>query len=109
MDFKKFAKYAYMLLMLLALVFTFVPAPTAAWAFWIIALLGIFIGVFGKGVDKALDLTILYFGLKYSHDVLDNLNFVGPFITKFLGNMVYFMGPLVLTIICYKLYKLYKE
>lgn len=109
MDFKKFAKYAYMLLMLFALIFTFVDAPTAAWSIWVVALLGIFVGVFGKGVEKATKLVILYLGLTVTYQALFGLDFVGEYITKFLGNMLTYTAPLVLTVICYKFFKMFKD
>lgn len=109
MDFKKFAKYAYMLLMLFALLFTFIDAPTASWAFWIVALLGIFVGVFGRGVEKATKIVILYLGLSVTYQALFGLDFIGEYITTFLGNMLAYTAPLVLTIICYKFFKLFKD
>ena len=113
MDFKKFAKYAYMLLVLFALIFTFVDAPSAAWSIWVVALLGIFVGVFGKGVEKATKIVILYLGLTVTYQALFGLNIgsftLGLYITTFFGNMLTYMAPLVLTVISFKFIKMFKE
>ena len=114
MDFKKFAKYAYILLMLFALVFTFVEPLGGEWVFWVIALLGIFVGVFGRGIEKATKLVILYLGLMATFTALSGLvfgdfTFIGEKITLFLGNMLYVTGPIILTIICFKFYKIFKD
>ncbi len=109
MDLKKFAKYGYILLMLLALIFAFVDAPTGAWTVWLIGLLGVFVGVFGKGVEKATKIVILYWGLGTTYTALMGLDFIGEYITKFLGNMLQYTAALVLTIVCFKFYKLFKD
>lgn len=111
MDLKKFAKYGYFLLLLLAFVFAIVdaPSPSPAWMIWIVALLGIFVGVFGKGVEKATDIVILYLGISVTYTALMGLDFIGEYITRFLGNMLQYTGALVLTIVCYKFFKLFKE
>lgn len=109
MDLKKFAKYAYLLLMLFALVFAFVDMPSGTWVLWVVALLGIFVGVFGRGIEKAKAIVILYLGLMATYSVLSGLDFVGEYITAFLSNLLYVTGPIVLTLVCYKFYKLFKD
>lgn len=109
MDLKKFAKYAYMLLFLFAVVFTFIDVPAGTWPYWVISVIGVFVAVFGRGVEKTKKLIILFLGLTLTYQSFGMLDFVGEYITHFLSNILLFYSPLLLTLVLLKFYKVFQE
>jgi hypothetical protein len=113
MDLKKVAKYVYILLMLFAVVLTINAAidvlPSGPWMIWTASILGIFVGIFGSGIEKATTIVILYLGLLTTYSAFSGLDYIGEYITIFLQNVLLVTGPIVLTLVGYKFSIMFKD
>ncbi len=115
MNLKKVAKYVYLFLMLFAVVLTVAEVltldffPRGTWMVWVVSILGIFVGIFGSGVEKASTIVILYIGLLTTYNAFSGLDYIGESITIFLSNVLFVTAPIVLALIGYKFTIMFKE
>jgi len=107
-DTKTLAKYSYMigsLVAILAALFKF----SAEWLSIVLAILGIFVGLFGIASDKAKALVILYFGLTLTFNTLSGFPYIGEYITTIVAAFLTFMTPVVFTATLFGAYKYFAQ
>ncbi len=108
MDTKTLAKYSYMIGALVAIVAALFKF-SAEWLSIILAILGIFVGLFGVSSDKAKALVILYFGLTLTFNTLSGFPYIGEYITTIVAAFLTFMTPVVFTATLYGSYKFFRS
>jgi hypothetical protein len=95
---KNIGKWLYFLGLLVAAVVGLLGF-SASWLSIILALVGIFVGLFFFDPADVVNLGIRYLVLGAVYSVLDGFPLVGPFLTGIFGGVFAFLGPVVLTVL----------
>jgi uncharacterized membrane protein len=96
MDLKTIGKWVYLaglLVAILAALFSF----SADWLSIVLALAGIFVGIFFTDTDDLTNFAIRYLALGAVYASLDAFPAIGEFITSIFGAAFMFLGPVLLT------------
>ena len=96
MDLKTIGKWVYLaglLVAILAALFSF----SADWLSIVLALAGIFVGIFFTDTDDLTNFAIRYLALGAVYASLDAFPAIGEYITSIFGAAFMFLGPVLLT------------
>ena len=108
MDTKTLAKYFYIIGVLAAIIAALFKF-SAEWLSITLAILAIFVGLFGTASDDAKTLVILYFGLTLTYSALNSLPLIGEYISTIIVAFLTFITPVVLTATLYGAYKFFRS
>ena len=110
MDFGKYGPWAFYAALLVAVVLAFV---TFDWAVWLLALLGLVVGVLNiseKESQPFLIASIAWMAAgQFLQGILGGLPMVGSYVAAFLGNVVTFVGPAAAVVAIMALYYVTKD
>ncbi|MBL7164026.1 MAG: hypothetical protein ISS57_15625 [Anaerolineales bacterium] len=104
MDMKSLGKWFYLVGIVVAMLASLLVF-SANWLTWVLMLLGVLAGIFYADTDDVVNRGIRYLALAAVAGSLGGFIFVGPYITGLVTGAVTFLGPVLLTSLAYRFWK----
>lgn len=79
--------------------------PQAAWATWVLAVIGLVVGFFNVAEEETMGFLIAALALNVSASAIQGVPFVGSFLTNILGYVVAFVSGAMLVVALISLFK----
>ena len=79
--------------------------PQAAWATWVLAVIGLVVGFFNVAEEETMGFLIAALALNVSASAFQGVPFVGSFLTNILGYVVAFVSGAMLVVALISLFK----
>lgn len=97
MDFSKYGPWAFYVALFVALLLAMPFIPTGTWAIWLLAVLGLIVGLLNiskKETQQFLLASLVWMVAgEFLQVIMGTIPVVGDYIARFLGNVVTFVGP----------------
>ena len=104
MDMKSLGKWFYLVGIVVAMVVGLLGF-SAEWLTWVLMILGVLAGIFYADTDDVVNRGIRYIALAAVAGTLNGFIFVGPYITGLATGAVSFLGPVLLTSLAIRFWK----
>lgn len=79
--------------------------PNAAWATWVLAVIGLVVGFFNIAEEETMGFLIAALALNFSASALQEVPFLGSYLTDILGFVVAFVSGAMLVVALISLFE----